>query len=290
MFSSVKYLYRSAGLGDVLWTEPLIKQLAAKNRKIILFTHFTELFENYPLQNVVIKKIPSGLKRALLKVCNFFLGNNLYFKLDGVYEANPKMHMLHAYQKFFGLALLNVYPSIFLSSEEKKPFDFLAGKYVVLHLDNATDLNYRKVYGVDWNEIVLFLKKQNFDVILIGKNNYNLENATAFNGNIRELIRLIYHSQFFIGLDSGPSHIAASLQKPSIIFFGSVNPLYRHFTEIFTGIFMQQFCEYAGCYHEVVGGNGQTCKLVGDSGTPKCCVHTTRDVKDNIELLIKKYL
>ena len=71
------------------------------------------------------------------------------------------MHMLHCLSKIFWFDFYsNVYPSIFFKPRRKKPFDFLAGKYVVLHLDNATDLNYRKVYGVDWNEIVLFLKNK----------------------------------------------------------------------------------------------------------------------------------
>ncbi|HEX8357246.1 MAG TPA: glycosyltransferase family 9 protein, partial [Segetibacter sp.] len=104
---------------------------------------------------------------------------------------------------------------------------------------------------------------------------------------IRELITLIYHSKLFIGLDSGPSHISASLGVPSIIFFGAVNPVFRHFSELFNGVFMQEKCEFNGCYHEVIlDTKGPACKLVGDEGIPKCSVHSTMDVIANAQKLL----
>jgi len=88
------------------------------------------------------------------------------------------------------------------------------------------------------------------------------------------LIALINKCDLFIGIDSGPSHIATSLGKPALIFFGAVNPLLRHFPGKFQGSFLQQPCEFSGCYHEVISKSGQTCRLVGDSGIPKCSLHT----------------
>ena len=106
---------------------------------------------------------------------------------------------------------------------------------------------------------------------------------------IREMISLINGSSFFIGIDSGPSHIAASLGIPALIFFGAVNPSYRHFSQLFKGSFLQQYCEFAGCYHEQVSATGVECRLVGDNGIPKCSLHTTEYVISNIDLLIKKF-
>lgn len=285
-----KYLYRSAGMGDVLWTEPLIKALAARNKRVVLFTHFADLFNNYPLPNVVIKKIPTGWRRTLLKVFNFLSNNQTYYKLDGVYEASPKMHMLHAYQRYFSLPEKNEYPVLYLNENEKTPIKGIPRNYVVLHLDPKSPLNYRKIYGVDWEKIVVWLQSQNLSVVITGNNPEPLKGTTVFNGSLRQLVQLIYNCRFFIGVDSGPSHIAASLKKPALIFFGSVNPLFRHFPELFSGFILQQPCEYAGCYHEVISGKGQSCKLVGDEGIPKCCLHTTETIKEQIDLLLQKYL
>jgi hypothetical protein len=88
------------------------------------------------------------------------------------------------------------------------------------------------------------------------------------------MIALINKASFFIGIDSGPSHIAASFSTPALIFFGSVNPSYRHFKSLFNGFFLPQHCEFAGCYHEIVSLSGPTCKLVGDEGIPECSLHS----------------
>lgn len=276
-------------MGDVLWTEPIVKELATRNKKIVLFTQFPDLFRNYPLQNVRIRKIPSDLYRTILKILNFFSGKKIYHKLDGIYEAMPKMHMLHAYQRYFSLPQKNEYPTLYLTGDEKKPIDGLPKNYVVIHLDANMTLNYRKVYGVDWNEIVMHLRSKGFSVIVTGHQVEPLNDAIMYNGSLRQLIQLIYNCRFFIGMDSGPSHIAASLQKPSLIFFGSVNPVYRQFPEIFKGFFLQQPCEYAGCYHEVISGEGQPCKLVGNTGIPKCSLHTNEYVENYIDLLLEKF-
>jgi hypothetical protein len=65
--------------------------------------------------------------------------------------------------------------------------------------------------------------------------------------------------------------------------------MFRHFPELFKGYFLQQPCEFAGCYHEVISGRGQSCRLVGDAGIPKCCLQTTENVKKYIDLLLENY-
>jgi heptosyltransferase III len=42
---------------------------------------------------------------------------------------------------------------------------------------------------------------------------------------IRELIALIAGSRIFVGNDSGPAHLAAALQRPSVVIFGVTDPV-----------------------------------------------------------------
>jgi heptosyltransferase III len=42
--------------------------------------------------------------------------------------------------------------------------------------------------------------------------------------NIRELIALISGARLFVGNDSGPAHIAAALQRPTVVLFGLTDP------------------------------------------------------------------
>lgn len=43
--------------------------------------------------------------------------------------------------------------------------------------------------------------------------------------DIRELIALIAASRIFVGNDSGPAHLAAALQRPSVVIFGVTDPV-----------------------------------------------------------------
>ena len=96
---------------------------------------------------------------------------------------------------------------------------------------------------------------------------------------------LVYNADLFIGHDSGPSHIAAALEIPSVIFFGSVNPYFRHLDNN-KKVFMQSPCPFAHCYHEIPNSLGQPCRLVGHREAPPCCIHTTDQV---IEAITKVY-
>ena len=51
--------------------------------------------------------------------------------------------------------------------------------------------------------------------------------ATVVNGqlDIRELIALIAGSRIFVGNDSGPAHLAAALQRPSVVIFSVTDPV-----------------------------------------------------------------
>lgn len=277
-------------MGDVLWIEPVIRQIAKKYKKIIVFTKYAELFNNYPLQQVVFKNQISIPEKILYRTESLLNTRMFSINLDMSYEKDPHKHILHAYQQKAGVPLTTEYPILHLDQEEQTPLPGLAQKYMVLHLESLAPRNYRRVYGINWEKIVQYINGLGYAVILVGKDPEMIPGAEFRKTSIREMIRLIRHAAFFIGIDSGPSHIAASLTIPSLVFFGAVNPLYRHFPELFNGFFLQQPCEYANCYHDTRSIHGPTCKLVGNDGTPKCSLHTNEYLLLHINLLLDRYV
>jgi ADP-heptose:LPS heptosyltransferase len=283
---NVVYVVRNDAIGDVLWTEPVISELATLKKQLVFITKYPQLFQNYPSHNVkFVNRSEKKYKRAvkLLKSLKF---RRLLVDLNNSYEKDPRQHFLHVYQKMAGLAIGNKYPKLYLSEDEKHRFENLK-PYVVIHLESESLRNYRKVYGIDWQRVVDYINEQGFRVYFISKVPPSYKNAYHIETSLRDIISLINNSSFFIGIDSGPSHIAASLQIPAIIFFGAVNPWYRHFPEYFKGIIMQQDCEYSGCYHRVQENlHGLPCLLVGDEGVPKCSVHNEEYLIANISRII----
>jgi ADP-heptose:LPS heptosyltransferase len=283
------YLIRYDGMGDVLWTEPLLEHLAQSGKTIIVVSHHNELFQNYPYQNVYFRRRLKKREKIWMFLESLFFGQSHFINLNDAYEKSPKQHFLQAYLQKANVTMPLRYPQLFLSDKEKLQ-PLVRGKYVILHLESSNPKNYRRVYGIDWPTITENIHALGFEIIQIGKDTQPIPATRQIKTHsLRELINLIYHSHFFIGLDSGPSHIAACLQKPGLIFFGAVNPLFRHLPEFFKGLFLQQPCEYAGCYHEVIGTGQQTCRLVGNNGIPKCCLHTNDDVLNNVNMLIRQY-
>jgi ADP-heptose:LPS heptosyltransferase len=275
-------------LGDVLWIEPVVRQLAAKYRKVVVYTKYPELFANYPLPNVVVKKELSILEKIVWRLERFLHVRFFFIDLENAYEKEPRAHFLLAYQHKAGLPAKEEYPRLYLSDQERvyRPVD---GPYVLLHLESLADKNYRKVFGVDWSVVAQHLQARGFQPLQLGKAPPDIPGAPALKSSVRQMIAAISHASLFIGIDSGPSHIAASLGTPSLVFFGAVNPAYRHFPRLFKGRFLQQPCEFAGCYHEGKAGIQPSCRWVGDQGIPKCSLHSTEYVLNNIDLLAGEY-
>jgi hypothetical protein len=289
--SPVVFLVRKMAMGDVLWIEPVIRQLASTHKRVIVYTSYPELFSNFPFPNVRFTAHLGFFERVLRFLGKALPFTGLHIGLDRAYEQNPKVHFLSAYQRAADLPITHEYPRLYLSKAEEdfRPKEVGSGKYVVLHLDSVGKQNFRQVYGVDWEKVVRSLSAQGFTVVLTGAQPTPIPGAAIVTGDIRQLIALIRGAAFFIGLDSGPSHIAAALGVPALIFFGAINPDFRHFRDLLKGHVLQQPCENSGGYHEANRGAGYSCRLVGDGGVPKCALHTTAYVLEKIDMLTKEY-
>ena len=278
------YILRKRALGDVLWIEPVISSMAARHKRVVVQTYHNDLFYNYPYSNVTFKHKLSFFER---------IGRNLrlpnFINLDESYEKTPHMHILHAYQQKAHLPVKEEYPKLYLNEAERK--SFIGTRYMVLHLEGSSEKNYRRIYGINWAEVIALIKRAGYEVLYIGKQDDEADaaGATYIRTSLREMIALLYNATFFIGIDSGPSHIAASLSVPSLLFFGAVTFEYRHFRHLFNGYVLQNECEFAGCYHNVPDHHkvaDLVCRIAGDEGTPPCSLHNTAIVQKLVQQLI----
>jgi hypothetical protein len=275
------HLKRNRAFGDVLWTEPIVRHLIDQGNLVNVITCYPEVFENYPSKYLSVNH-SSFHDNQINSWEKCWQLSQSTIDLNMAYEKNPKMHLLAAYQIASGIEEMQLsYPQLHLKEQEKHPL--FPHPYVTLHIEK-NPYDFRNVYGIDWKKIVQYLQDLGLAVLQISQSGEDIYGQWIKTENWRKLMSLIYHSRFFIGLDSGPSHIAAVFDIPALIFFGSVNPAFRHLSS-FKGIFLQQPCPHAHCYHEVVSIHGQTCRLVGKKDELTCCMQTTDQVIEAIDKL-----
>lgn len=283
----LKYVQRKSALGDVLWIEPVIRKLAAEYAKVVVITPFIDLFRNYPLKNVSFKKEYNPFEKLLREISRVFFKSAGFLNLGGAYEKSPMMHIARAYFIKAGYPCEPLsYPQLFVSPDEMKKAP--TTPYILLHVQaDSSQKNMRAIHCVDWTRIRERVEKAGLEAIGICKDAKEKTFYTrAINPDLRELIAYISGCVFFIGLDSGPSHIAVAFHRPALVFFGSVTPEYRLLLDDFAGKIMQKPCAYAGCYHRAADWSDRKCTIVGDTGTPPCCTFTTSEVLAVVESFI----
>ena len=150
---NIKYIVRKRQLGDVLWIEPIIDEIALKYKKVIVHTKYNEIFNNYKHKNVIFKKELNIFEKILHALENFFNTSILFISLENTYEKDSNKHILNAYQKKSKLEISEKYPKIYFSEEERMKNIVHFDNYVVIHLESFSSRNYRKVYGIEWDKI-----------------------------------------------------------------------------------------------------------------------------------------
>lgn len=123
-------------------------------------------------------------------------------------------------------------------AQNTNPFR-LKANYIVLQISAANNKAPYKNWPVEkWLELFNFLgtKLPGIQLVILGDNSEVALNKTIDslnNNNILSLIgktqlsdvmEIIFHSRFYIGLDSGLMHIAAALNKPSFTLWGASDP------------------------------------------------------------------
>lgn len=268
---------RSAAMGDVILVEPVLHYFHKKGYRVAIDTpeQFYMLFVNHYFPVHHITKIDGRL-----------LPGAEHYNLDMAYEALPKQNRLLSYYQFCGIKdgeMRNPKLSVgFNINQHTKLFP----KFCVIHLEGIRQSG-RNVFGVDWENVVANIQARGYSVFQVGKRNVPLiKNAIYLNTmNENFLCYAVGSADFFIGIDSGVSHVASAFNVPSILFFGNTNPEIVHADLSNKVILTKIVCEKPYCWHEQIGVESNECYI--NPQLPPCAKYTTKEVLEAVDKIIE---
>ena len=228
MYKTKILIQRSMALGDVIMTTPIIRSLYDQyegNCEIDIRTIYADVYVNNPYINKII-----GM-RDNLNVADY----DHFINLDLAYEKNLKTHVIEAYKR---LALGHKYDiedsstEIHYTDEDEQFVDqymtdnkLTKGKFAVVHIHQG-GWPAKNLPTDFWSDIVEnILDNSEHSVVQIG-----LPNEMAFDGDDRlinalgkfsipQLALLIDRAKLYIGVDSGPTHIAGATETTIVGFY-----------------------------------------------------------------------
>lgn len=236
-FEKEIFINRTAAVGDVFLITPIIEHLKKENihLKINVITKCPQLLEGNPLIHKIWRTPPPKVQ---------------IINLDGVYETNPFMHIVHAFAQFMGISQLsNPLPVFYIKDEDiRSVAEYSLTNYIVLHA-GPTHWPGRQLPIPTFIQIVEILKEKGYQTVEIGHAS-SLPNVDVNLTNVSwsKTAALIKNAQAFIGIDSAPMHLAQAFQKPGAVVFGCVDPQYRIVNpELLRPVVQDVACRF--CHH-----------------------------------------
>lgn len=217
---------REGAMGDVIMLTPVVRQLYSLRKgdvSIDVMTAFGSVFKNSPYVNSIVPiKNSSGTIRSYDMVLDF----------NGLYERDLSLHPVISYAKHaFGNDSFSKKLDIFYNDVDKnfvkQCLKGIEGEYLVCHKPNH-DWPNRNLSNDFWMDFLEELvKSTGKNIIQIGSlDDFAFKNAGKpmiydHRGlyDLQKIASLIDMSCGFVGVDAGPSHIAASTDVPIFIFY-----------------------------------------------------------------------
>jgi len=204
---------RRAALGDVIMSTGVIRELKRKYKcEIDVATEYPNVFNNNPHVRAIYH--PEATPKIELY--------DLYVNLDDAYENNPVNHYLDSYfYRIFGTSDLDKRVELFPSDADKEIVnkfikDNELDQYIVIHIRQW----YWALKNMSWDTWYtlfekLFSARTDFKIVTVGgPQDGTIEHPLFVDArdqlNIQQQKLLMDHARCFIGIDSGPYHIAAA--------------------------------------------------------------------------------
>ena len=252
-------IIRTEHFGDIVAAEPISRYVRSlyPDAWIVWFVKpvFRELVDYNPAFNQVFTEFCVTQRKVILaskvfhKVFELQFRNNNYCPKCDVYTENPEAQQrdinIHNYLEYGNLLEIFAQSGGLIPPKSAFPADDQPRIYTAeRHIQKARSLNITKPYIVihcqsnyapkdwpvtSWRQLVSWLSENyDFDIVEIGlKSNLEckLENYRNLCGSLTlpETAEVIRGAEFFIGLDSGPSHFANATGTFGIILMGALN-------------------------------------------------------------------
>jgi heptosyltransferase-3 len=271
-------------LGDIVAAEPILQALTEKfpQAKItwIVKPAFRALLENHPLIDRLIDEESVLFSMYLTKKHPFDVFYNLHMNdlrsdafFPGRFLENPKAttlgltkanylfqnNLLEVVSQLADLGKLGGYPKIYLNSEAQN--NSLPNPYWVIHRkSNAQMRDWQDAY---WCQLIdQIIAENDVEVIEIGVIDPLAYQSPKFRSlvgktSLSETLHIIRGAEYFIGVESGPAHIANAFRIPALILCGRfVN--FDHYN-VYSGAFQND-----GIAQIVFNPNGTASELTFD--------------------------
>lgn len=225
---------RQAAGGDVLMTTPIVRKIFEDRKGQCEIDFFVKQeCRAYLGSNPYIKNIHTRLPDA-----SDLKKYDVIIDLDLVYEKNPEIHAVDSYALYaIGHTDFDRSLELHTTDDEKSRGDQFKEKvgnnYIVIHQRRFAWPS-RNISEKVWSSLVKrLLSDTSLSIVQVGA-----PGEPAFAGNDRlidargeftipELKEVIQRSVLYIGVDSGPAHVAAATTTDMIVLYTSVREEYR---------------------------------------------------------------
>lgn len=247
---------KSDGIGDIVDCYYPVRELIKKhkNNKIEII-----------LSNNKIKNLYEDLGVSIVEDSQDSEYDTIYDL--GKLNYSPPFNTLDLIAARLGIDNFDTNPQkpIDFAKKIKTEFNIPQKNYVVMHFDSQRQtFESRMPNLIKLIPTIEFISKK-YEIILIGQKidgHEEYENYISKNKKIKDyrdpatildIVKFISESKLFVGIDSGPSHIAQLLSIPSFIIYGPINPLTKVYRYENTGCwFNLNFESGAGQYHDFI--------------------------------------
>lgn len=244
--------------GDIVASEPLLRQIREAHPNDILLwivkPIFKELLAYNPNIDIIIDDFCANHRLLLInsgifdKIYNLQFRNNSYCEICNVYVENPvadskditihnyyfQGNLLNVQQKIAGLPVTDQQPQLFISNKEINKIETLSlpPKFITVHCQSAQ--NSRNWDNKKWEVFInYFIKNTDLYIIEIGlTSDLKIDSEKYINLcgklSLLETAEVIRRAKLFVGIDSGPAHLANAVGTFGVIMIGKLANFINH--------------------------------------------------------------
>jgi len=252
-------------IGDIIACEPVVRYLREKHPKAhiswVVFAAYRELIDTNPQidETVVVDCLTDWMKLSKHGAFDLIVDLHVNYRVCphcriplvkergnpfvNIYEWFDYGALLESFSQGAGLPKLSGQPKLYLTQEHRDPVEKLGlpENYFVIHRQSN---DFDKDWGAEnWPELVKTISHETgLRAVDIGMQRDGLPSPLGdlvidllSKTPLLQTAEVIRRAKFFVGVDSGPAHMANALQVPGIVLLGKYN-VFRQYNP-YTGFY-----------------------------------------------------